>query len=47
MKVYVIEKATGEKVEQIDCATEQEAYEVARGIRINLDHNEYRVEVRE
>jgi hypothetical protein len=46
-KVNVIEKATKEVVEVIDCDCESSAKEVKQGMMINMNHADYRVEIEE
>lgn len=43
--VEVVERDTGEGVEEIVCATSEEANQVRRGLDINLNHEDFFVQV--
>lgn len=44
--VEVINKKTGEVEKSIECKSEREADRVDTGLSINLDHKEFRIEIR-
>jgi hypothetical protein len=44
-QVIVVDKQTKEVVETLDCSGERDAQTVADGVRINLNHREFRVEI--
>jgi len=43
--VQIIDKATKEVVETIPCNSERDAQTIAQGVRINLNHSEFKAEI--
>lgn len=43
--VQIIDKTTKEVVETIHCSSERDAQSILQGVRINLNHKEFKAEI--